>query len=162
MLALLQDLVRHKWHANASMLAAIQQHGPAACDEELRKLLHHILLADRFWFMLTLGQPFEFEKEAQVPETLAPIAAAYRETCADELKWITKASPADLDRRLESPYFKGQTFSVGEGFIQICMHSHGHRAQCSMRLRALGGTPPNLDFILWVRNRPAAQWGTPS
>lgn len=158
MLAMLQDLVQHKWHANAVLLSAVRQHPPAATDEDLRKTLHHIILANRFWFMLTLSQPFDVEKEAQVPVALEAIAAVYRETCTSELDWIGRARDADLERRLESPYFKGQTFSVAEGFLQICLHSHGHRAQCSTRLRALGLTPPNMDFIMWVRNRPAAQW----
>ena len=42
--------------------------------------------------------------------------------------------------------------------MQVAMHSLGHRAQCATRLRALGGNPPNTDFILWLKERPAADW----
>jgi uncharacterized damage-inducible protein DinB len=38
------------------------------------------------------------------------------------------------------------------------MHSHGHRAQCATRLRLLGGTPPAMDFILWLKDRPVPDW----
>jgi hypothetical protein len=50
MIDLLHDLIRHKAYAN-------RRHEPAAQDPELRKLLHHIILADRFWLLLTLGVP---------------------------------------------------------------------------------------------------------
>jgi uncharacterized damage-inducible protein DinB len=157
-LPMLQDLVRHKWHANASLIAAIQQHRPAACDDQLRKLLHHILVANRFWLMLSLEKPFAIETEMRVPDAIEGVVSRYIETSSTELEWISRTSAADLERRLETPHIPGYTFSVAEGVMQICMHSHGHRAQCSTRLRALGGTPPNMDFVLWLKGRPAAQW----
>lgn len=49
---MLRDLIHHKGYANASLLKAIRQHEPAAQDPELRKLLHHITLANRFWLRL--------------------------------------------------------------------------------------------------------------
>jgi uncharacterized damage-inducible protein DinB len=42
--------------------------------------------------------------------------------------------------------------------LQVCLHSQGHRAQAAKLLRALGGTPPMLDFILWRVDRPAPPW----
>jgi uncharacterized damage-inducible protein DinB len=39
--------------------------------------------------------------------------------------------------------------------MQVCLHSHGHRAQAAKMLRRLGGEPPATDFILWLANRPA-------
>ena len=48
--------------------------------------------------------------------------------------------------------------SVVQAMMQVCLHSHGHRAQCAVRLRLLGGTPPNMDFILWLKERPAPNW----
>jgi len=38
---------------------------------------------------------------------------------------------------------------------QVCLHSHGHRAQIARIYRALGGTPPMMDFIVWVAQRKA-------
>ena len=45
MLAMFQDLVRHKVHANAALVQAIGEHDAASCDAELRTLLHHVILA---------------------------------------------------------------------------------------------------------------------
>jgi hypothetical protein len=36
--------------------------------------------------------------------------------------------------------------------IQVALHSQGHRSQCASRVRALGGIPAPMDFVLWVRD----------
>ena len=69
----------------------------------------------------------------------------------------------ELERQLQASYFKGHTFSVEEGIVQICLHSHGHRAQVAIRLRELGGTPPSLDFVIWLKDdRPPVVWPEPT
>lgn len=57
MLIMLQDLVRHKWHANAALISAIRKQEAATQDEQLRSLLHHTILANRFWLVLILNRP---------------------------------------------------------------------------------------------------------
>ena len=158
MRAMLQNLIQHKGYADASLLRAIQQNDRAAQDDDLRRLLHHIILANRFWLMQNLGRPFVLEEESRVPESLEAVTTRYRETYLEELEWISHLAEADLSRQLESPFIPGGRCSVAEGVMQVCMHSHGHRSQCATRLRSLGGTPPALDFIVWLKNRPAADW----
>jgi uncharacterized damage-inducible protein DinB len=158
MLAMLQNLVRHKGYADASLLKAIRQNDRAAQDDDLRRLLHHIILANRFWLMQSLNRPFALEEESRVPKSLEAVAGRYRETHIDELLWVSNLEETDLDRKLVSPYIPGGSCSVAEGVMQICMHSHGHRSQCATRLRQLGATPPVLDFILWLKHRSAADW----
>jgi len=158
MLEMLRDLIQHKWHANAALLKAIQQHEKAAQDQELIKLLHHVLLANRFWFTLSLNRPFAVEEESKVPESMDVIIADYKKTCVQEQEWLTQIQEADLARKLETPYIPGYSFSVVQGMMQVCMHSHGHRAQCATRLRFLGGSPPATDFILWLQERPTPEW----
>src|SRR6266852_1321472 len=153
MLSILQDLVQHKGHANAALLKAIREQGEAAQDAELRKLLHHIILANRFWLGLFLARPFSFEKESQLPESLEAIAGQYRETHDEEMAWLSQLRQPDLDRMVDTPFIPGRSFSVSQGLMQVCMHSHGHRAQCASRLRSLGGTPPAMDFITWLKER---------
>ena len=63
MLSTIEELIRHKWWANSGMMRAVEQHPPAAEDEELRKMLHHILVANRFWLFAILGRPFDREDE---------------------------------------------------------------------------------------------------
>jgi len=159
----LQDLVQHKWYANARLLAAVQQAPVAAEDKQVGELLHHILLANRFWLKLSQGVPFSLESESQVPESLDALVTQYKETYAVEATWVKQLTDAELERQLQASYFKGHTFSVEEGIVQICLHSHGHRAQVAIRLRELGGTPPSLDFVIWLKDdRPPVVWPEPT
>ena len=158
MLVMLEDLIHHKGSANASLVKAIRQHETATQDPELRALLHHIILANRFWLWLILGLPFAAEEESRIPESLAAIAAKYRETHEQEIEWISQVREPDLARLVETPFMPGRSFSVAQVLMQVCMHSQGHRAQCSARIRLLGGTPPTMDFILWLKDRPPPDW----
>jgi uncharacterized damage-inducible protein DinB len=158
MLAMLQDMIRHKGHANASLLKAIRQHETAARDPELWKTLHHIILANRFWLHLSLELPFVIEEESQAPESLELIEEKYRETHAREIEWLEQVQEPALARVLETPYLPGFSCTVAQALTQVCMHSHGHRAQLATRLRLLGVTPPAMDFIHWLKDRPAPDW----
>jgi uncharacterized damage-inducible protein DinB len=155
---IIQELVRHKWHANAAYLVAVYGDEAARQDEELRTLLHHILVANRFWLFLTLGTEFDREMEARVPESLDALIETYRKTEALEMEWLVRCDEAELARELTTPRLPGKAFTVAQALMQIVLHSHGHRAQAALRLRSLGGTPPKSDFILWTIDRQGPEW----
>ena len=154
MLSTIEGLVRHKAWANTNLLHAIQQHPLAAEDEELRKMLHHILVSNRFWLFTILGRTFVREDEMQIPGNLATIIERFNEIEHLESEWLSE-SP-DLDRTLETRSSRlGINVSVQQAILQICMHTQGHRSQCATRLRALGGTPPGTDYVLWIKEQLA-------
>jgi uncharacterized damage-inducible protein DinB len=140
------------------MLNAIRRRTVAASDDELRALMHHILLAHRFWIHLAQGLRFAVEDESKVPDSLEAVIARYQQTQAQEKDWLAGLAEADLERTLESPYFPGRQIPLKEALMQVCLHSQGHRAQCSTRLRMLGGKAPTLDFIVWLQQRPEPVW----
>ena len=158
MLATLRDLFGHQAFTDAALLNAIRQHETAARDSELRRLLHHILVAHRYWIHLGQRLPFFVEEETTIPDTLDVIVARYQATQALESVWLNGLRESDLARMLESPFFPGRLIAMGDALMQVCMHSHGHRSQCAMKLRALGGAPPSLDFIVWLKDRPVPVW----
>ena len=52
-----------------------------------------------------------------------------------------------------------ESISVSETMLQIPMHSQYHRGQINARLRAVGGEPPRVDYIVWIwLGRPQADW----
>lgn len=158
MLAMLRDLVAHKGHANAALLHAIRQNGPAASDPELWDLLHHTLLANRFWLLTVLGLPFVHEDEARRSPSFDRLIERYGSTQAEEAAWLDAAVEHDLARVLEDARIPGGKCSVSQAFMQVCLHSHGHRAQCAKLLRRHGSVPPSTDFILWLARRPPTGW----
>jgi uncharacterized damage-inducible protein DinB len=155
---MIRDLLAHKEYANAALLGAIQQDERAAADPELLALLHHVLLANRFWFLTIAGRPFDPEAEGRPPSSLGALVEAYRATHAEERSWIASAGAEDLDRVLEGPLIPGGRCTVSQAWMQVSLHSLGHRAQCAQLLRRHGGRPPSTDFILWLPARPAADW----
>ena len=68
MLATLRDLFCHQAFTDAALLNAIRRHETAARDQELRTLLHHILVAHRYWTQLSQGLPFSVEEETSEVE----------------------------------------------------------------------------------------------
>jgi len=162
MLEMLRDLVGHKGHADVTILAAIRQHQAAAGDPLIGALLHHTLLANRFWLLTILGRPFIAEIEARPADSFEDLVHRYATTLAAEAAWLATATEADLARVLVDPRIPGGSCSVGQAFMQVCLHSHGHRAQCAKLLRAHGAVPPMTDFILWVADRPEPQWPPPA
>lgn len=155
---MLRDLVAHKGHANAALLTAVRQNDAAASDPELLELLHHILLANRFWLLAVLGQPFDLDDEGRPSRSFDALVQRYAGTQALESAWLEIATENDLARTVEDARVPGGTCSVSQALMQVCMHSHGHRAQCGKLLRRHGGVPPATDFILWLAGRPRPEW----
>src|SRR5262249_20799073 len=123
------------------------------------ELLHHILLANRFWLLAVLGLPFVHEDEALASPSLDALLQRYASTQAQEAAWLETATERDLARALEGPLIPSGKCSISQSFIQVCLHSHGHRAECAKLLRQHGSVPPPTDFILWLSSRARAEWG---
>lgn len=103
MLAMFQDLMRHKVHANAALLKAIREHEAAARDAELRTLLHHVILANRFWFSLMRGEPLTRKRNRACPirskQSCNFIATRTRKNLHGSLAFRTKTSQEQSKRR---------------------------------------------------------------
>jgi uncharacterized damage-inducible protein DinB len=150
MLQMIRDLIAHKAYANSLMLTAIREHPAASQDRELRELLHHILVSNRFWTLTCLGLPFDRAQETIVPATLEALIENYEVTQHLENTWMAGATEAEMARTIDSPLIPGARCTVAQALMQVCMHSQGHRSQSAKMLRRLGGTPPMTDFILWL------------
>jgi hypothetical protein len=162
LLEMLRDLVAHKGHANAALLRAIAENGAAAADPEVWELLHHVLLANRFWLLTVIGSPFVLEDEARPSDSFDALVLRYARTQDGERLWVAAATEADLARTVAGALIPGGSCSVGHAWMQVCLHAHGHRAQGAKLLRRHGGTPPATDFILWLTHRQPAEWSAGS
>ena len=135
------------------MQEAIRQHQGAAADLEILELLNHILVANRFWYLMWVEEPFVAEKEMTPAESLDALTERYIALHDKEEAWAAGLSEPDLSRVIDTPHIPGGRCSLAEAITQVCLHSHGHRAQVAKMLRSRGGTPPMTDFILWLAKR---------
>ena len=158
MLTMLRALFAHQAWADAALLTAVRKHAPAAEDETLRKTLHHILMVQRYFLSLFVQAPFDSEIEMRIPASLDDFERRFRETHEGEIAFAGRVEEAELVRILEFPRFMGVRPSLADGMLQVVMHSQHHRGQCAARLRALGGSPPTMDYIIWTKDRPAPAW----
>ena len=158
MLGMLRDLVAHKWYANAALLSAIGHQASATVDPALQELLHHVLLANRFWLLAVLGQSFVGDEESRPASSFDALVQRYVRTHAQEAAWLDTVTTDELGRTLRDPLIPNGACSVAQALVQVCLHSHGHRAQAAQLLRRHDITPPATDFILWLAERPDAEW----
>lgn len=152
MLTMLRDLIAHKGHANASFLAIVRGNDRAASDSEILDLLHHILIANRFWIRAVRRLPFVADVEMNIARDADALARLYEKTHEEETAWLATATEEDCASVLEHPLIPGGRCSVAQALMQVCLHSHGHRAQLAKVLRRYEIVPPPSDFIVWLQS----------
>jgi len=155
MLPMLLDLYQHQAWADAALLKAVNAYVNAWHDEKLRWTLHHTVMVQRAFLHLSTGSAFDMQKELQIPESLADLEQIYRDSHEAEWAFVSALKPQDLGRKIDMPWIPGCHPTLAECLIQVVMHSQNHRGQCLTRLRAIGADAPTLDFIMWVKDRPA-------
>jgi uncharacterized damage-inducible protein DinB len=164
---LLLDLFSHMEAADAAVWSAVLTHDAAREDVEMKKYLLHTSTVQRAFLDAWTAQPFTFRTtfdEASLPAELDDVRAYYPRARA----YLTSVDEASLAAPFAPPWLQyveqhmGRTpgtTTLGETALQVISHTTHHRAQASARLRALGGTPPLVDYIAWLwRDRPAPEW----
>jgi uncharacterized damage-inducible protein DinB len=158
MLSLIGELFDHQAWADATLLAAVRAHPAAGENEKLLHTLHHIVMVQRAFLSIFLQRPFDMAAESKPPDSLDAFAARFRETHGEELAFVGTLDDAALTRVIQTAWFPGAKLTLAQAMMQVIMHSQSHRGQCASRLREAGGQPPTLDYILWLKDRPAPAW----
>jgi uncharacterized damage-inducible protein DinB len=153
MIEMIQSLFQHQEWADRELLAVIWTHPKAAEDDRLRATLHHTATVQRAFLSLFLARPFDIAKEIEVPASLETVEALFHDAHRAEM-FVAGLKEPDLARIIEMAWIPGAHPTLAQALMQVVMHSQNHRGQCLSRLRELGATPPTLDFIRWVRDRP--------
>ncbi|GAB5403240.1 MAG: hypothetical protein Aurels2KO_14710 [Aureliella sp.] len=117
----------------------------------LRKNLQHIIDAWRWWLGNWSADGSAFPR-GEAPRSLLEMQAQAQEAAHQRLVFI-KSLDQDSADRIVSVTAGGPTscFRVTESLMQLCVHGTHHLAQCLNMMRQLGGTPPSIDLISWLR-----------
>jgi uncharacterized damage-inducible protein DinB len=155
------DLYRHQEWADAELWRACDSHPGALSDPELWERQHHIHLVQRAFLHVVQGGDVRGATVKKPADYVNP-----GELMAEAQGYYGRVWPFmdglegdALERPIAIPWFKGLALPMHQALMQATLHSHYHRGQQATRLRQLGATPPNLDYIYWIwKSRPAAQW----
>jgi len=150
MLDLIRELFQYQSWADLQIVAAAKPYGE---DAELRKTLHHIIVVQRFFLFECSGREFNADLEMQPPDTFEELEQLFRDTHAEELEYVATVEPASLNTVLDRPPLDKMKPTVREALIQTVLHTQHHRGQVATRLRALGATPPTVDYILMPKGK---------
>jgi uncharacterized damage-inducible protein DinB len=126
---LLRSLFRHQMWADEALLEAVQAHPESLGDQNLFKVLHHIVMVQRVFQAFFHGRPFDRAKESQLPQSFDQLVQLFRDTHREELAFVDGLTESELERRFDLP-FLGSRPTVAEGLTQVVMHSQNHRGQC--------------------------------
>lgn len=160
MLEHLRDLMAHQSWADAIFFHCWGSSPQTLEDEDLRKRTAHIAMAQEGFRRLILEEPVSRPPEMPIP-TLAELKDKIQASGSALRTLLQEMDPERLARPLQVPWLQGKSseITIAEALVQVAMHSQHHRGQNMTRLKQLGGTPKNVDWILWVwHGRPEARW----
>jgi uncharacterized damage-inducible protein DinB len=161
----LKDLFRHMQWADAEVWRAVLAAPAARSDQTLRSLLLHLHTVQRAFLDVWRERPLSFPDVSEFPDAAgiqawaAPYyaaATAFLDTVDERALSGAVVMPwaAELAKQLGFP---PRAPSLAETIFQVTSHSTYHRGQVNMRLRAIGGEPPLVDYIAWIWfGRPAS------
>ena len=119
----------------------------------LRRTLLHIWAGESVWFQRWQGKaetPWPDESERV---GIAALAERFRDTWKRRTAWLDTLPNAKLAESVVYRDSKGSRFSttLGDMMLQMCLHSHHHRAQTVNMIRRLGAAAPELDYMYHTR-----------
>jgi uncharacterized damage-inducible protein DinB len=148
------------WATNRLLIAAAElspeqlNHDFGTADKSVAGTLLHLFRAERVWLQRVKRQPQTYMVHGDGFESLKTDWLTIQSDWED---WISTVTSNELVSEFEYQDLKGRPRSnvVWEVLLHVVNHSTHHRGQISGFLRSLGHVPASLDYISWVRERPA-------
>jgi uncharacterized damage-inducible protein DinB len=164
MKSLIQDLFAHQEWADAELWKAVESCPGALDKEDIAKRFRHFHSTQYGYLHLLQEKKLDMKAFVSRYGDSIPIQTVKQnaiETHLELAKFLADMPEAALNENVIIPWFKDPTVTVTttQALIQVAMHSQYHRGQNATRLREVGGTPPTVDFVLWIlKGRPKAEW----
>jgi len=166
----LHDLYLHMEWADASVWSAVFKSEPAQTDQKLRDYFYHLHLVQHAW--LRAWRRASVEASFPTFDDVASICDWGRSYYDEIFAHLDRLTDEEIAKPMKLPWAElvekqigraPASISVAETMQQIPLHSLYHRGQINARLRALGGEPPTVDYIVWIwLEKPRANWLPPA
>ena len=153
--------------ADASVWRAVLASDKAgASDQKLKEYFYHLHLVQHAFLRAWRGEPRD--KPYPTFDDMHELMRWGRSYFGEVFEHFEKLNDQQISQPAQLPWAyivekelgrKPESLSVAEMMLQVPLHSQYHRGQINARLRAVGGEPPRVDYIVWVwLGRPAANW----
>ena len=155
----LRDMHRHMQWADAIWFHLWAKSG-FEDDPDLLQRVQHTADVQGAFLMVLKGEAVMFPGDKPTPE-FHRLRELTRSNHAAFAQVFRAMEPEGLARTVLVPWFPGPPcrVTVAEVLTQVAMHTQHHRGQLMTRLKALGGKPQNVDFIIWAwKDRPEGRW----
>ena len=129
-------------------------------DDDLRQRVQHMALTESAFLMVLRDEPVVFDAGAALAD-FEDLRTRTRGNHEAFRTLFNATAPEGLARQVLIPWFPGPPclITVDEALTQVAMHTQHHRGQLMTRLKALGGKPQNVDYIIWAwKQRPEGRW----
>jgi uncharacterized damage-inducible protein DinB len=159
---------RHAEWADAAVWKSVMESEIARGDKDLRARLEHMALVQQSFMHSWRGETLDYKLASTFDlETLGRWTRDYHARAAT---YVAEVAETDLGHEHILPWshLAGQHFgremaatTLAETLVQVCLHTAHHRGQVTARLREIGATPPQTDFIIWAWfGKPIADWAS--
>jgi uncharacterized damage-inducible protein DinB len=160
-----QELFDYNYWANARITAAATKvsdadfaRGSGLSYGGIRGTLAHVLHGEQVWLerfktgsnRASSADESRFPNARAIVEAWKPVETAIR-------AYLETLKDSDLDQVLKYRNAAGTEFSsvLWKLLVHLVNHGTQHRAEAADRLTALGASPGDVDFVVYVRGKAA-------
>jgi uncharacterized damage-inducible protein DinB len=132
--------------------------GMGSSFASVRDTLAHLYGAEWIWYERLFGRSHSGLPTGSNFPDLASLRQKFDEHDAQLIDYVSKLSPADLDRVIDYKNLAGKELSnpLWQIFQHLANHSTYHRGQVITMLRQLGAKPVSTDLIAFYREQAAS------
>lgn len=162
---LLRQLCAHMEWADAKVWSAMLAADEARDDRRLRDKLRHLHETQQAYLGMWTGRP---PRSAEGADSFAAIYEWAQAFYAPARSFVGTTDAEALAEPVSGAFVERMqqylgppqgTVTLGGTVLQVVSHTTHHRGQVMTRLRELGGTPPLVDYVIWLwTGSPAAAW----
>jgi uncharacterized damage-inducible protein DinB len=146
---------RRLLNAVSGMSAKELSHDFGTADRTILGTLAHLYAAERNWLARMEEGTAAIQSRTREDNQLETLSQKWTEVQNGWRTWVRQLPPEAPDQVMEYLDLQGNRWAqpLWQILLHVVIHSTHHRGQVSGFLRALGKTPPPLDFIAFVRER---------
>lgn len=151
-----QYWANHRIADAAARLTEEQRHARPFAIDSIHVTLVHLVATDWLWRQRRQGEsPVSLPQVAEI-STFEDLLQRWAEEEAAMRAYLTTLADTDLDRAVTYRTMSGQTWSqpVWQILAQMLNHGTQHRSEVAAMLTEMGASPGNLDFFVYLRERP--------